>query len=77
MEGGPGGGDRCIHAADSFHCTAKTSTTLQSNYTPILKNNIKKKRSITLQTLPPTFTDERKTTALRGEMIMQDHSVNK
>ena len=25
----------CVHMADSLHCTVETSTTLQSNYTPI------------------------------------------
>ena len=28
-------GDRCIHIADSLHCTAETNTPLESNYTPI------------------------------------------
>jgi len=32
------GGDKCIHNADSRHCTAETSTTLKSNYTPIKQN---------------------------------------
>ena len=31
------GGDICIHIADALCCTAETNTTLQSNYTPILK----------------------------------------
>jgi len=31
------GRDTCIHRADS--CTAETNTTLESNYTLILKNN--------------------------------------
>ena len=30
-----GGGDICIHKADSLCCTAETNTTLSSNYTPI------------------------------------------
>ena len=33
-----GGGDKCIHNADSLHCTAETSTTLKRNYTPIKQN---------------------------------------
>ena len=37
------GGDICIHIADSHCCTAETNTTLQSNYTPILKNTLKNK----------------------------------
>ena len=38
--GGSGGrevderGGVCIHTADSLHCTAETSTTLESSYTP-------------------------------------------
>ena len=32
------GGDKCIHSADSLHCTAETNTTLKSNYTPIKQN---------------------------------------
>ena len=32
---GGGYGDICIHIADSLYCTAETSPTLQSNYTPI------------------------------------------
>ena len=28
------GGDGCLHIADSLCCTAKTNTTLESNYTP-------------------------------------------
>ena len=31
------GGDACIHIAGSCCCTAETSTTLESGYTPILK----------------------------------------
>ena len=31
----PEGGDICLHTADSFCCTAETSTTLSSNSTPI------------------------------------------
>ena len=27
-EGGPEGGDICIHIADSLHCTAETNTAL-------------------------------------------------
>ena len=30
-----GGGDICIHIADSLHCTAETNSTLKSNYPPI------------------------------------------
>ena len=25
-EGGPTGGDMCVHTADSLHCTAETNT---------------------------------------------------
>ena len=28
-------GNKCIRIADSLHCTAETSITLQSNYIPI------------------------------------------
>lgn len=31
-------GDICIHMVDSLHWTAKTCTTLKSNYTPIKQN---------------------------------------
>ena len=31
------GGNKCIGIADSLHCTAETSITLQSNYIPIKK----------------------------------------
>ena len=56
MEGGGGrevqeGGDICIHIADSLHCTEETNTTLQSNYTPI----IKKKELIPQKGNPPTL----------------------
>ena len=32
------GGDVCVRTADSFCCTAKTNTTLYSNYTPMKIN---------------------------------------
>ena len=32
-----GGGGICLHIADPCCCTEETKTTLQSNYTPILK----------------------------------------
>ena len=36
-EGGPRGRGIGIHIADLLHCTAETSTTLESNFTPIKK----------------------------------------
>ena len=38
-KGVPKGEDVCIHMTDSLRCTAETSTTLWSNYTPILINS--------------------------------------
>ena len=40
-EGNPKRGDTCVHIANSLCCTVETSTTLQSNYTPI-KINLRK-----------------------------------
>ena len=56
MEGGGGrevqeGGDICIHIADSLHCTEETNTTLQSNYTPIIK-----KKRINSTEREPSYT---------------------
>ena len=38
------GGDICTDVADSLCCAAETNTTLQSNYSPILKKRKKQER---------------------------------
>ena len=38
-----GGGDICIHMADSLCCIAETNTTLNSSYTPIQNKRIHSK----------------------------------